>query len=76
MGRIQGAAIQKEHAADTQRKINEIHNDLLRNPESARWGLDRRAAYILTKLNEWEYKQPNGKPYAVSTIKQKIIGKG
>lgn len=75
-GRSVGSKSQKQYAAETDRIVLGINADLLKNPNCARWGLDRRASYIEQKLLEQKRKQPNGKPYKASTIKTKITGKG
>lgn len=75
-GRRMGAEAQKQYAAETQEIIIGINADLLKNPNTARWDLERRADYIAEKLLEQGRRQPNGNPYRVSTIKNKITGKG
>lgn len=75
-GRQMGAEAQKQYAAETQKIIFEINSDLLKNPNTARWDLDRRAGYIAEKLSEQGRRQLNGNPYMASTIKSKITGKG
>lgn len=75
-GRPLGAKAQKEYAEESNRMILKINNDLLCHPDTARWGLEKRADYIKDQLIKQSRKQANGKPYKASTIKTKITGKG
>ncbi|MDD2775934.1 MAG: hypothetical protein PHU06_08260 [Gallionella sp.] len=73
-GREIGAKVQKDKAAEAEREMLKINADLLKHPDTARWSLKERASYIEKKLKAQNIKQPNGTPYAFSTIKLKITG--
>jgi hypothetical protein len=77
LGQIAGAKAQKTYAAETLRIIETLNSDLLKNHTTARWVSSDRAEYIAKKLAEMmpPRVQPNGKPYASSTILKKIQGK-
>lgn len=73
-GRQKGAQSQKDKAAEAERVILQINDELHKHPDTARWSLKERASYIEKKLKAQNIKQPNGTPYAFSTIKLKITG--
>ncbi len=73
-GREIGAKVQKDKAAEAERVILQINDELLKHPDTSRWGLKERASHIEKTLKAQNIKQPNGKPYAFSTIKLKITG--
>ena len=66
-----GAKANKEKADKNHTLISTMNEHLLKNIESARWSLDKRAEYIFNK----KIKQLNGKPYSERTIKNIITGK-
>jgi hypothetical protein len=65
-----GAKKNKEKAYEKHTLILKMDEDLLKNIETARWSLDKRAEFI------WKQKitQLNGKPYSERTIKNIITG--
>ena len=71
-GRLKGAAEQKKAAAKTLTDILKVNADLLRHPDTARWTLAERADHI----EKIKFKQPNGTPYKLTTIVNRICGKG
>lgn len=66
-----GAKKNKEKAEKNHALILKMNEHLLKNIETARWSLDKRAEFIFEK----EIKQLNGKPYSERTIKNIITGK-
>lgn len=71
-----GAKSQKDYAAETNRIIELLNNDLLGQNNTARWGLKERALHIEKKLVELNRNQVNGKSYTYGVIYKKITGKG
>jgi hypothetical protein len=65
-----GAKKNKEKADRNHALILKMDEDLLKNIQTARWSLDKRAEYIC----EQKIKQLNGKPYSERTIKNIITG--
>lgn len=65
-----GAKKNKEKADKNHALILKMDEDLLKNIQTARWSLDKRAEYIC----EQKIKQLNGKPYSERTIKNIITG--
>ncbi|CAN4266179.1 hypothetical protein MCEREM3_00158 [Methylophilaceae bacterium] len=66
-----GAKKNKEKADENHALILKMNEHLLKNIETARWSLDKRAEFIFEK----EIKQINGKLYSERTIKNIITGK-
>lgn len=71
-----GAKSQKDYAAETNRIIEQLNDDLLGHINTARWGLKERAIHIEKKLIELSRNQLNGNPYTYGVIYKKITGKG
>ena len=65
-----GAKKNKEKADKNHALILKMDEDLLKNIQTARWSLDKRAEYIC----EQKIKHLNGKPYSERTIKNIITG--
>ena len=65
-----GAKKNKEKADKNHALILKMDEDLLKNIQTARWSLDKRAEYIC----EQKINQLNGKPYSERTIKNIITG--
>jgi hypothetical protein len=75
-GRLKGAASQKDQAERNDKLILKINEDLLHHPDTARWKLEQRAAYIADQCSRQKITKVNGEPYTTKTIKKKITGKG
>jgi len=70
VGRALGAEANKNKTEKSHELILQINADLLKNPDTARWQLDKRAEYI----EKQDVKMVNGKKYSVRTIKNIITG--
>lgn len=69
-GRKKGAAENKRRSLEAKELARRLNNDLLKNPGTARWNLDKRAEHIIKNFKGTTSKnKKTKKEYAIITIK-------